>query len=343
MRIILITILSIWGLFVQLQAQITFTLVKAPCKGDGILKATVQGVNTFPNKWYWYYNGKSVTHDSINGVTDSIIDYTGGQVYVSIYNNNGGSGISGNFNSDLPFKLLFNTKIETCPKPSSVNITVIGGTPPFSYEWFKNDNNVLTKVGTTNPINLSNGQFEVIVTDANGCTVDNFKSKQDSSYIYINAPSGFSYNVETTMANCTNGSATVKDLVGGKQPFTYQWSNGANSNSIQNLIAGNYPITVTDANGCSEVKYEVIIRQSKQISVQSTITPSNCKEADGAIIAFPSGGNAPYTYKWNNGETTQSIKNLVAGNYYVQATDKAHAIERRVSKRTQHVERSAFA
>lgn len=324
MRIIFITILSIFGFLVSLKSQsISFTIVKAPCKGDGILKATVQGVNTFPNKWYWYYNGKGVTHNYISGmISDSIIDYSGGQVYVSFDTSIGGTSFYGNFNSDLPFKLLFNKKIENCPKPSSVEITTIGGTPPFSYEWFKNDNNVLTKVGTTNPINLSNGHFEVIVTDANGCTVDNIKSKQDSSYIYINAPSGFSYNVETTMANCTNGSATVKDLVGGKQPFTYQWSNGANSNSIQNLIAGNYPITVTDANGCSEVKYEVIIRQSKQISVQSTITPSNCKEADGAIIAFPSGGNAPYTYKWNNGETTQSIKNLVAGNYYVQATDK---------------------
>ena len=57
-----------------------------------------------------------------------------------------------------------------------------------------------------------------------------------------------------------------------------------------------------------------------QISVTN---PINCNGAStGALMATPSGwGSPPYTYFWNTGDFTQSIVNLIAGNYSVTITD----------------------
>ncbi|NSW44482.1 MAG: T9SS type A sorting domain-containing protein [Bacteroidales bacterium] len=41
---------------------------------------------------------------------------------------------------------------------------------------------------------------------------------------------------------------------------------------------------------------------------------------NGSITATPTPGNEPYTYLWNTGATTQTISNLVAGNYTVTVT-----------------------
>ncbi len=50
----------------------------------------------------------------------------------------------------------------------SINITVQGGTAPFSFKWTKNGSNFAT---TEDLLNLGAGEYAVVVTDANGCTV----------------------------------------------------------------------------------------------------------------------------------------------------------------------------
>ncbi|MGB0391012.1 MAG: S8 family serine peptidase [Salibacteraceae bacterium] len=49
---------------------------------------------------------------------------------------------------------------------------------------------------------------------------------------------------------------------------------------------------------------------------------SNSTSSDGSIAIFPQGGTNPYSYIWNNGETTSSITNLSAGQYVVTVTEK---------------------
>lgn len=43
--------------------------------------------------------------------------------------------------------------------------------------------------------------------------------------------------------------------------------------------------------------------------------------SNGEITITPSGGLEPYTYLWSNGDTTQTISNLAAGNYSVIVND----------------------
>ena len=44
-------------------------------------------------------------------------------------------------------------------------------------------------------------------------------------------------------------------------------------------------------------------------------------EDDGWIDAHVSGGIIPYTYQWNTGSTSDSVYNLIAGEYYLVVTD----------------------
>lgn len=60
--------------------------------------------------------------------------------------------------------------------------------------------------------------------------------------------------------------------------------------------------------------------ESFQVAVNSTnvtIKGGN----DGTIILTPSGGNTPYTYKWDDGPTTATRNTLVAGVYYCTVTE----------------------
>ena len=52
------------------------------------------------------------------------------------------------------------------------------------------------------------------------------------------------------------------------------------------------------------------------------ITPESSSGAsDGSMGVQITGGTAPYTYLWSNGETTSSITNLATGNYTLVVTD----------------------
>lgn len=55
-------------------------------------------------------------------------------------------------------------------------------------------------------------------------------------------------------------------------------------------------------------------------------TPPTCHgDSDGTATATVSGGTAPYSYLWSNGQQTATITSLSAGNYQVTVTDLAGA------------------
>ncbi|MCB0623913.1 MAG: SprB repeat-containing protein, partial [Saprospiraceae bacterium] len=49
------------------------------------------------------------------------------------------------------------------PTGGSIGITPTGGTPGYTYQWSNGDT-------IQNPVDLAAGSYQVIVTDANGCT-----------------------------------------------------------------------------------------------------------------------------------------------------------------------------
>lgn len=190
----------------------------------------------------------------------------------------------------------------------SINLTVSGGVTPYTYLW----SNGIT---TEDLSGMLAGTSTVTVADANGYTKDT-----NATVLDTNGPT-----LSTTQVNVLcNGAATGSiDLTvnGGTAPYTYLWSNGATTQDVSGLLAGAYTVTVTDANGCTK-STSATITEPPALVLSTTQVNVTCFEgSNGSIDLTVSGGVAPYTYLWSNGNTTQDISNLVVGTYTVTVTD----------------------
>jgi len=117
----------------------------------------------------------------------------------------------------------------------SIDLTVNGGTAPYSYEWESGE-------VTEDLSGLSAGAYRVDVTDAGGCTF--------AATFEITAPSALTLAVSSVNPTYqTNGTVDLT-VNGGTGSYNYLWSNGSVTEDLTGVGAGIFAVTVTDANGC---------------------------------------------------------------------------------------------
>ena len=186
--------------------------------------------------------------------------------------------------------------------------SVAGGTAPYTYRWSN---------GATTPSvsNLAAGNYTVTVTSTGGCTATaNFTILGQGNLVLQTA-------FTNSVCGGATGTASVISVTGSTAPYTYSWSNGATTPSVSNLAAGNYTVTVTSAGGCTATANFTIQGQGT-ITLTVASSPTSCGGSTGmASVSSVTGGTAPYTYRWNNGATSQTISNVGTGIYYVTVTD----------------------
>jgi len=165
--------------------------------------------------------------------------------------------------------------------------------------------------------NLSGNSFHLVsVKDANNCVV--------STSIFLSEPTALSVASIINNIKCAGGNngAINLNVTGGVAPYTYQWSNGSNIQSIFNLYAGIYSVLVTDYNGCTSSNTYTLSQPSNPLVTNGVIVnASSTNSGDGSIDVTISGGAAPYTFIWSNGSTTEDISNLNPGTYVISITD----------------------
>lgn len=199
----------------------------------------------------------------------------------------------------------------SCGKSNGyVSLTGVGGTPPYRFEW-----NTRQKGAQVDSlwVNL----YTVKVTDTNGC--------EFSAHVNVPAAAPFSAQIDSLQApSCFGGNDGFASVVisGGNPPFSYSWMGGATGSSANNLLSGTAYVLISDSRGCSDsLSFSVPVRDSLMISLDTLAGPGCFGGADGLIGITASGGSAPYTYLWSNGDTTALATGLAAGIYNVTITD----------------------
>lgn len=126
-----------------------------------------------------------------------------------------------------------------------------------------------------------------------------------------------------TNSTCGGNDGAINiDIENAVAPYTVQWSSGQTTEDISGLSAGTYVVTVTDGNGCQS-QQTFLVNNIGSLSIAGTTTPTLCYGGtSGAVNITPAGGQAPYTFSWNSGQTTEDISGVSAGTYVVTMTDQ---------------------
>jgi len=195
----------------------------------------------------------------------------------------------------------------------SVDLTVTGGTLPFSFVW---SNGGITE----DLINVPAGSYSVVITDANGCSTALTASVTEPS----SAVNGSVVSIKSVSCTGGNDGAISVTGTGGVGPYEYQMGAEAfqPSGIFGSLTAGIYNITIRDVNQCIFSMQITITEPSVPLTGTIAVTNASCfGENSGTCDLTAAGGTSPLTYLWNNGAVTEDINNLLPGNYSVTVTD----------------------
>lgn len=281
------------------------------CSGTSTGSFTLQGNNGAPPYSY-----------TLNGTTNTTGTFTnlGANIYnVTVSDANGCTFIQTvNLNSPNALTaLIANQTAVSCfgGNNASVTVTASNGTNPYTFTLGATNN----ATGVFN--SLAAGAYNVIVSDANGCTFD-----QPVTITQPAAALSTSINNQTNVScfGGNNGSVTIL-ASNGTGPFSYQLGATTNNSGIfNNLNSGNYSVTATDNNGCITNQAVTITQPAAALGATTTsVTPVDCFGSNtGQFQISGTGGTAPYSYTMgalNN--TTGQFTNLTAGIYTVNVTD----------------------
>ncbi len=195
----------------------------------------------------------------------------------------------------------------------AIQITVNGGTAPYSFLWSN---------GATDEdlASLPAGSYTGTITDANGCTTVGgpLDITEPAAALTLAVDS-----LSNLACNGDNSGYLYITVSGGTAPYSYNWSNGATDEDLISVGAGAYTGTITDANGCVLVGGPVDLTEPTAIvAALDSLQNIACHgDTTGAISITVSGGFDPYTFNWSNGSTDEDLADLLPGAYTGTITD----------------------
>ena len=189
--------------------------------------------------------------------------------------------------------------------------TITKGLAPFSYAW---------STGAITPsVSVSAaGTYRVTITDANGCTA--------TDAVGVTLQSNLIVNVGADATTCKNVAKTFTASVSnGVAPFSYLWSNAANTSSISVKTAGNYTVTVTDATGATGSDLVVLTTLDTATFVleirPDTALYLSCNNKNLILKAQPDGVLPVADFVWSTGAISQQFITVYqTGMYAVTVT-----------------------
>lgn len=280
---------------------------------DGKAILTINQAGTYNIIWS---NGHQ--HLGVTTLKDTIYNLLAGYYDVQVINTVNGCSAFDIVNITQP-ALLTATHTSTDVKcfgenKGSVDLTVTGGTPLYSYLW----SNGAT---TADLNNVAANVYMVTVTDGRSC-------KAYDTVSITQPAQAMDRTLDKTDPTCFGFSNGNTDLTvwGGTPPYVYLWNTGAGSQDLTNIPAGNYSVLITDANACS-ANAAIMLVNPPLLSLSSSKANNLCfGDLSGSINLTVSGGTLPYNYSWANSDyllswNIEDLSGLTNDTYYVTVTD----------------------
>jgi gliding motility-associated-like protein len=209
-----------------------------------------------------------------------------------------------------------------------VNLNWTGGTAPFSVQITGPVNTSSNNIGG-NSVSITNqlsqGNYVVVLTDANDCQVScDFTINSNSCNISLQS--------NPTQPSCEgeDDGSIIITVSGNTGTVNYNWSINPNpaTPSVSGLIAGTYQVTVTDQDGCT-ASTAVVLTNPAGITLTCTPTAITSGNDDGMIMLTFNGGQAPYSLNYTgpvmgnimSAGSPYNLTNLPAGTYSIVITD----------------------
>ncbi|MBC7696167.1 MAG: gliding motility-associated C-terminal domain-containing protein [Burkholderiales bacterium] len=211
------------------------------------------------------------------------------------------------------FSLTVSSQSTSCfgSSDGSAQVTVNGGSAPYSYTWMP------TGLNTASITSVSSGIYTVNVSNSSGgCIITNTLSVGQGTALLLTTSSQ-----SVSCFGAMDGTAQVT-VNGGSAANSYTWiPGGLNTATITSLSAGNYTVNVSNSGGCAGTK-TVTVNQGAPLNISVSSQSVSCLgAADGSLQANTTGGIGSYTYTWlPGGANTTLLSGLSAGNYTVQTT-----------------------
>ncbi|MFW5850853.1 MAG: gliding motility-associated C-terminal domain-containing protein [Bacteroidota bacterium] len=203
-----------------------------------------------------------------------------------------------------------------------MHVELIGGTPPFTYEWETGE------VGAAYN-NAWPEYIEVTITDGNGCEIVDSGKVDDISDFSL-------FEKDRYLISCigdADGELEV-GMLNGYAPFTYSWSHNSaiNTSHAENLASGEYIVEVTDSKNCMVSYTFDTLYNPDSIRIEFVELESIfCNNGTGKLLVQSQGGHPGYNYNWiYNDNIIESSENYVtntpAGIYKVVAQDSRNCL-----------------
>ncbi len=199
------------------------------------------------------------------------------------------------------------SQVYDCVNPTvgTIDITPSGGTAPYSYVW--------TNTATTQDlVNVPAGNYTVVVTDANGCSLNLPFTIIQPLPITINV----NFTDEFDCASQTAFKRSVATVAGGFAPYLLTWSRGAAAGALNEIMttnqSGDVTLHVVDTKGCQkDYAYNLDVVKPE---LQSVLV--DCRRFMWEFTAIDPHANGQfYNYNWDFGDGTNSTNQKVQHSY----------------------------
>jgi gliding motility-associated-like protein len=194
-----------------------------------------------------------------------------------------------------------------------ISLNIVAGN--YTYTWSNGQS-------TQNLAGLVSGPYTVTVHDGINCSI--------IETAFVGTPQLLVINVQSNNVSCFDSlNGSISSIVsGGTGPYTYVWSNGAQTAGISNLGANTYNIIVTDSNACT-ASANATISQPARLAVSVQTDSTNCGLNNGNAQVTVTGGSHPYLFVWSpNVSDSSSAIALSAGSYAVTVTDSSGCLNK---------------